>query len=168
MSSRWAVNAGDDAQALGERKRRKEEKRRLKESREVQQDTDFTSVQAEDLSDVQLSGRPAKRRRTTSPLEETGETSRLLEFPTLAFQSSGRLDQYKVLNSIEEGSYGYVSRAQTKVSGDIVALKRLKIEQNSDGFPVTGLREIETLRACSHLHIVKLREVITSDNPTQE
>lgn len=168
MSSRWATTNEDDAEALSERKRKKEEKRRQKERKQAQREIDTADTTAKDLSDAHDSERPAKRHRTTSPEKDAIETARMLEFPTSSFEHSGSLDQYKILNNIEEGSYGYVSRAQNKASGDIVALKRLKLEQNSDGFPVTGLREIETLRACSHQHIVKLREVITSENPTQE
>lgn len=161
MSSRWTTNSEDNSQAHAERKRRKEEKRRQKEERRPQQ-TVHTAESEQD------SGRPTKRQRTTSPSQDISEAVHLLEFPGPTLQKAGSLEQYEVLNSIEEGSYGYVSRARSRASGDIVALKRLKIEHGADGFPVTGLREIETLRACSHTHIVKLREVIASSGPVQE
>lgn len=167
MSSRWATST-DDAQAQSERKRRKEEKRRQREIKETRKQIDIIDTTPRDPPEVRDLDRPAKRQRTTSPADDTTEAVHLLDFPTSSFHHSGSLNQYKILNNIEEGSYGYVSRAQNKASGDIVALKRLKIEQNSDGFPVTGLREIETLRACSHPHIVKLREVVVNESPTQE
>lgn len=168
MSSRWATNPGDDAQASNERKRKKEEKRRQRESRQIQKQVNTVNIIVRDTADSLSSERPAKRQRTTPSQEETTETVHLLEFPTPIFQRSGSLDQYQILNDIEEGSYGYVSRAEHKTSGDVVAVKRLKLDHNSDGFPVTGLREIETLRACSHPHIVNLREVIVSDDSIQE
>lgn len=168
MSSRWATNPDDDAQAVTERKRRKEEKRRQKEERRPQPAVQPAATEADNAPEAQDIERPSKRQRTTSPSQDTAEAVHLLEFPTSTIQKCGTLEQYEILNNIEEGSYGYVSRARSRASGDIVALKRLKIEHNTDGFPVTGLREIETLRACSHTHIVRLREVIASTGPTQE
>lgn len=168
MSSRWATNPDDDAQAAAERKKRKEEKRRQKEERRPQPVIHTTAIEDDNASEEQVTERPTKRQRTTSPSQDTTEAIHLLEFPTSTLSKCGTLERYEILNNIEEGSYGYVSRARSKASGDIVALKRLKIEHNTDGFPVTGLREIETLRACSHAHIVRLREVITSTNPLQE
>ena len=77
---------------------------------------------------------------------------------------SARLfEEYEQLNEIEEGSYGCVSRARERRSGEIVALKKLKMErpQCGEGFPVTGLREIECLMASRECdEIVKLREVV--------
>ena len=47
-----------------------------------------------------------------------------------------------------EGTYGIVFRAEDKKSGDICALKRLKMEKEKLGFPITSLREIVTLLKC--------------------
>jgi len=38
-----------------------------------------------------------------------------------------------------------VYRAKEKRTGEIVALKRLKMEKEKEGFPITSLREINTL-----------------------
>ena len=46
---------------------------------------------------------------------------------------------------IEEGTYGVVYRARDKKSDEIVALKRLKMEREKEGFPITSLREVSTL-----------------------
>ena len=54
------------------------------------------------------------------------------------------VDNYELLNHIEEGSYGIVSRAREIATGEIVALKKLKLERERDGFPITSLREIRT------------------------
>jgi cell division cycle 2-like protein len=73
------------------------------------------------------------------------------------------VDNFEKLNHIEEGSYGWVSRARETATGEIVALKKLKMDNSNDGFPVTGLREIQTLMDSRHEHIVKLREVVMGD-----
>ena len=91
------------------------------------------------------------------------QDSKLLQFPTTRFGACRDVNLYELLNNIEEGSYGMVSRARNKSTGEIVALKRLKMEHTNDGFPVTGLREIQTLMASRHINIVNLREVVMGD-----
>lgn len=74
---------------------------------------------------------------------------------------------YERLNSIEEGSYGVVFRAREKETGAIVALKKLKLEEEKHGFPITGLREINALMVCKHENVVGIREVVVGDTLTQ-
>ena len=74
---------------------------------------------------------------------------------------------YERLNSIEEGSYGVVFRAKDKQTGDIVALKKLKLEQEKYGFPITALREINALIVCRHAHVVRVREIVVGETLTQ-
>lgn len=49
-----------------------------------------------------------------------------------------------------------------KVSGEIVALKRINTEQEENGFPITAIREVKILKALKHANIVNLREIVTS------
>ena len=42
-------------------------------------------------------------------------------------------------------------------SEEIVALKRLKMEKEKEGFPITSLREINTLLKAQHPNIVTVR-----------
>ncbi|PCH33548.1 Pkinase-domain-containing protein [Wolfiporia cocos MD-104 SS10] len=74
---------------------------------------------------------------------------------------------YERLNSIEEGSYGVVFRARDKQTGDIVALKKLKLDEEKNGFPITALREINSLMVCKHENVVGIREVVVGDTLTQ-
>lgn len=74
---------------------------------------------------------------------------------------------YERLNQIEEGSYGVVFRAREKVTGDIVALKKLKLDEEKQGFPITALREINALMSCRHENVVGIREVVVGDTLTQ-
>ena len=75
---------------------------------------------------------------------------------------------YERLNHIEEGSYGVVSRARDKETGDIVALKKLKMDQERNGFPITSLREIRTLMMVGHHeNVVRVREIVVGDTLTQ-
>lgn len=46
-----------------------------------------------------------------------------------------------------------VYRARDKTTDEIVALKRLKMEKEKEGFPITSLREINTLlKVGSHFY----------------
>ncbi|KAH0590544.1 hypothetical protein H2248_000689 [Termitomyces sp. 'cryptogamus'] len=74
---------------------------------------------------------------------------------------------YEKLNQIEEGSYGVVFRARDKQTGDIVALKKLKLDEEKNGFPITALREIFSLMTCRHENVVGIREVVVGDTLTQ-
>jgi cell division cycle 2-like protein len=74
---------------------------------------------------------------------------------------------YERLNQIEEGTYGVVFRGRDKSTGDIVALKKLKLDEEKFGFPITALREINALMACRHENVVRIREVVVGDTLTQ-
>ena len=58
------------------------------------------------------------------------------------------VSEFEKLNRVGEGTYGIVYRARDTVSGEVVALKRIRMEKEKYGVPVTGLREIATLFAC--------------------
>lgn len=75
---------------------------------------------------------------------------------------------YERLNQIEEGSYGVVFRARDKETGDIVALKKLKLDEEKNGFPITALREVNALMTCQHENVVRVREVVVGDTLTQQ
>lgn len=74
---------------------------------------------------------------------------------------------YERLNQIEEGSYGVVFRARDKETGDIVALKKFKLDEEKNGFPITALREINSLMSCRHENVVAVREIVVGDTLTQ-
>lgn len=64
---------------------------------------------------------------------------------SISFQGCRSVEEFQCLNKIEEGTYGVVYRARDKTTDEIVALKRLKMEKEKEGFPITSLREINTL-----------------------
>ena len=74
-----------------------------------------------------------------------------------AIQGCRRVDEYACLNRIEEGTYGVVFRAKDKKTGEIVALKRLKMEKEKEGFPITSLREIVCIPKSQHENVCTVR-----------
>jgi cell division cycle 2-like protein len=169
MSSRWAEDEADKAL----RQREKEDKARkkllkqqkLEEEAALRRKQEAEKAAAATQAKRENDERPAKRQRLVSTEDDVAEDSQsLYRFPTPSWRPCRHVSEFETLNAIEEGSYGWVSRARETSSGEIVALKRLKMDNNNDGFPITALREIQTLKASRHRHIVDLREVIVGDS----
>lgn len=59
------------------------------------------------------------------------------------------------------GMYGSVYKAIDKEKGDKVALKYIKMAKESEGFPVTAIREIKLLKAMNNENVIRLYDVIT-------
>lgn len=47
------------------------------------------------------------------------------------------------------------------VTGSLVALKKVRLENEKEGFPITAVREIKILRQLQHPNIVNLKEIVT-------
>jgi len=73
-------------------------------------------------------------------------------------------DAFERLEQVGEGTYGQVYRAKDLKTGEIVALKKVKLEMEREGFPITAIREIKILKSLSHPNIVDLKEIVTSRN----
>ena len=63
----------------------------------------------------------------------------------MAASSSELYTKYKKMEKIGEGTYGEVFKAMCKTTGDMVALKRIKVSEDDEGIPPTALREISLL-----------------------
>ncbi|KAB1207800.1 Cyclin-dependent kinase G-2 [Morella rubra] len=79
-------------------------------------------------------------------------------------QGCRSVDEFERLNRIDEGTYGVVYRARDKKTGDIVALKKVKMEKEKEGFPLTSLREINILLSLHHQSIVDVKEVVVGSS----
>jgi len=69
------------------------------------------------------------------------------------------VDVFERLNRLGEGTYGTVYRARDKESERIVALKKVRIHAEKEGFPISSLREIRLLKKLKHPNVVELFEV---------
>ena len=68
---------------------------------------------------------------------------------------------FEVIAQIGEGTYGQVYKAKDVDAGELVALKKVRLENEKEGFPITAVREIKILRQLNHKNIVNLREIVT-------
>jgi len=62
---------------------------------------------------------------------------------------------------VGSGTFGMVYLGKDKETGESLALKKIKMENETQGFPVTAIREIKILKALKHKNIVALKEIIT-------
>lgn len=80
------------------------------------------------------------------------------------FRGCARLEEYEITQKLGEGTFGVVSKARSKRTGAIVALKKILIHNEKDGFPITALREIKLLKMLSHVNILHLDEMAVERN----
>ena len=64
-------------------------------------------------------------------------------------------DKYEKIEKIGEGTYGYVYKARDTTNREIVALKKIKLENDDEGVPSTAMREISILKELKHPNIVE-------------
>jgi serine/threonine protein kinase len=71
-------------------------------------------------------------------------------------------EKYEIIEVVGKGTYGEVYKCRDKVSGCILALKKINILNPHDGFPLNTIREINLLRSIRHDNIIGLRAIVTA------
>lgn len=71
-------------------------------------------------------------------------------------------EKYEKLEELGQGTFGVVFLAKNKFTEELVALKKIRKQQEEDGVPSSALREIALLMELEHVNIVKLIEVINT------
>ncbi|XP_028405275.1 cyclin-dependent kinase 12-like [Dendronephthya gigantea] len=71
------------------------------------------------------------------------------------------VDMFDIIAIVGEGTFGQVYKAKEKETGEVVALKKVRLDNEKEGFPITAVREIKILRQLCHKNIVKLQEIVT-------
>ena len=71
-------------------------------------------------------------------------------------------DSYEKLRQIGEGTYGQVYLARDVRDGALVALKRVRMDNEREGFPITAIREIKLLKRLEHPNVIRLKEIVRS------
>lgn len=69
---------------------------------------------------------------------------------------------FDFLSQVGQGTYGKVYKVLDKRTSKLLAMKRLRLETQHEGFPVTAAREIKLLQVLKHPNIVKLSEIVVS------
>jgi len=80
------------------------------------------------------------------------------------------VDCMEIQEAVGTGTYGVVYKAVDKTLSDrpFVALKKIKMEKETQGFPVTAIREIKILNLMNHKNVVHLHEIVTYEQSGSE
>jgi len=65
------------------------------------------------------------------------------------------VEDYEKVEKIGEGTYGVVYKGVHRQTGDTIALKKIRLEQEDEGVPSTAIREISLLKELQHVNIVR-------------
>ena len=71
---------------------------------------------------------------------------------------------YHKIEKIGEGTYGVVYKAKERRSGKLVALKKIRLNDENEGVPATTIREVSILKTLKHTTIVNLEMVFYKQN----
>lgn len=93
------------------------------------------------------------------PLQRKLRKSQL--YLVLTWRSS---DIYKRVQQVGKGTYGKVYKAKNTISEEYVAMKKLRLEKEREGFPITAMREIKLLQSFDHENVVGLLEMMIEHN----
>ena len=67
------------------------------------------------------------------------------------------------LEKLGKGTYGSVYKAQKRDTNEIFAIKKIKLDVDTEGIPSTALREISILKAINHPNIVRIQDLTLSE-----
>ena len=87
------------------------------------------------------------------PLSDSSDT---------AAETSALNRRYDRLEIIGEGVYGTVYKALNTSTDEIVALKKIRLDEDEEGIPATAIREISLLQALEHKNVVALYDLVCS------
>ncbi|KAI3642043.1 hypothetical protein MP228_011598 [Amoeboaphelidium protococcarum] len=73
------------------------------------------------------------------------------------------MEKYQKVEKLGEGTYGVVYKAQNRITQEIVALKRIRLDNEEEGIPCTAIREIALLKELRHPNIVRLMDVLHTE-----
>lgn len=114
----------------------------------------------------------ARRPEFREPLPTSRKVKKIMKRPkkrpelTEEFKKSDSVYFRKPGNEsvVGSGTYGKVFKAIHVYTKSLVALKKIRMEGERDGFPVTAVREIKLLQSLKHHNIVNLQEVMVEKN----
>lgn len=79
---------------------------------------------------------------------------------TLGLSGCRSINNFAYVGKIAEGAFGIVYKAKDKQTNEFVAIKRIKMDIEKDGFPITSIREVNILLYLRHKNIVRVKEVV--------
>ncbi|KAG8466799.1 hypothetical protein KFE25_008178 [Diacronema lutheri] len=65
-------------------------------------------------------------------------------------------EEYAMLEKVGEGTFGQVFRAKHRRTGEVCALKKIRLKRVEDGIALATLRELKALQQLEHTNVVRL------------
>ncbi|EMR70619.1 putative cmgc cdk protein kinase protein [Eutypa lata UCREL1] len=87
--------------------------------------------------------------------------------PRESFTGCSRITDYELLGKLGEGTFGEVHKAKSRRTGSLVALKKIIMHNEKDGFPITALREIKLLKLLCHRNVLRLEDMAVEHHAKQ-
>lgn len=107
---------------------------------------------------------PKKRNPNANAPQNKKPQQRLQHSQLYSLYANRSNELYKRVQQVGEGTYGKVYKAKNSLTEEFVALKRLRLESEREGFPITAMREIKLLQSFDHPNIVGLLEMMVEHN----
>lgn len=60
------------------------------------------------------------------------------------------------------GTYGVVYKGRHKATGQVVAMKKIRLESEEEGVPSTAVREVSLLQELKHPNVVRYAQFVWS------
>ncbi|KAE8623602.1 hypothetical protein XENTR_v10005672 [Xenopus tropicalis] len=112
--------------------------------------------------DIRLPPELLDKLQMNSPDDDPKPLSRLLRRASLSDIGFGKLETYIKLDKLGEGTYATVFKGRSKLTGNLVALKEIRLE-HEEGAPCTAIREVSLLKNLKHSNIVTLHDIIHTE-----
>ncbi|OCT91898.1 cyclin-dependent kinase 18 [Xenopus laevis] len=112
--------------------------------------------------DIRLPPELLDKLQINSPDDDPKPLSRLLRRASLSDIGFGKLETYIKLDKLGEGTYATVFKGRSKLTGNLVALKEIRLE-HEEGAPCTAIREVSLLKNLKHSNIVTLHDIIHTE-----
>ena len=110
--------------------------------------------------------------KVVPPKENIVKEKYRARLPSIKKTGCRDVNNYKIIEDhIGEGTFGMVFKAEYVGNIDYaekmgipkyVALKKIKMEDSKEGFPITALREIMIMKKCDHENLLQILEIVTS------
>lgn len=121
----------------------------------------FTDATTGHSSSLLKISSPNKESESDNVMKEASEeTSKELGYPFKDNEDPSIL--FEKIGQVGEGTYGKVYKARNKKTGHLMALKRIRMKTDKDGFPITAVREIKLLQKLKHEKIVELQQIVVA------
>ncbi|CCJ30303.1 unnamed protein product [Pneumocystis jirovecii] len=91
-----------------------------------------------------------------------------MDYKSRRFEGCSKPRDYERLEKLGEGTFGEVHKGRKKSTHDLVAMKRILMHNEKEGFPITALREIRILKMLSHINIIPLMDIIVDRGDRKE